>query len=64
MESKSNFKNWILIIINIVIALAFIFLIGNMFIKNMDFVYIICMILIALLPLSNLYKYFKRINKK
>lgn len=62
MKDKSYLKNWIIIIINIFIVLAFVVLISTMFIKNMDFVYIICTFLIGLLPLSNVYKYFKLIN--
>ncbi|RIM62986.1 hypothetical protein BU122_13900 [Staphylococcus xylosus] len=64
MKDKSYFINWIIFIINIFLVLGFVFLISTMFIKNMDLVYIICTFLIALLPLSNVYKYFKMIKKE
>ncbi|RIN26925.1 hypothetical protein BU067_04085 [Staphylococcus succinus] len=64
LERKSDFKNWVILIINIIIVLAFIFLIWTMFEKHIDFVYIICTLLITLLPLSNVYIHIKKINKK
>ncbi|PTJ14258.1 hypothetical protein BU069_12805 [Staphylococcus succinus] len=64
LERKSDFKNWVILIVNIIIVLAFIFLIWTMFEKHIGFVYIICTLLITLLPLSNVYIHIKKINKK
>ncbi|PTI36727.1 hypothetical protein BU068_13105 [Staphylococcus succinus] len=60
MENKQAFKNGIIVSIDIFFILTFIVLISFMFIKNIDFVYIICTGLIVLLPLSDLYKYFRK----
>jgi hypothetical protein len=60
---NNSLINWIGLFINIVLVLGFIILISVMFYKNLDYIYIICTILLTLLPISGVLGYLKKIKK-
>ena len=59
---NNSLINWIGLFINIVLVLGFIILISVMFYKNLDYIYIICTILLTLLPISGVLGYLKKIK--
>lgn|GEM_PF-6132926 len=56
---NNGFKLWRMIF-NLLVFLAFIVLVCVMFYKGIDFVYIICTLLVSLLPLSTVIKEYKK----